>query len=69
MTTVADLRAALESASARNLTTSGNVWRLNGTDRGTEQLRLGLLSVASRFASVYVHYDGGGPKRTKPARH
>ncbi len=61
MTNVSDLRAALESASARKLANSGNVWRLDGNDRGAEQLRQSLLSVASRFPSVHVHYDGGAP--------
>ncbi len=61
MTTVADLRSALQSASARKLTTCGNVWRLDGNDQGAEQLRLALLSAASRLPSVYVHYDGGAP--------
>jgi hypothetical protein len=61
MTTVADLRAVLEASSARKLRASGNVWRLGGNDHGAEELRSGLLSVASLFTSVYVHYDGGGP--------
>jgi hypothetical protein len=61
MSTVADLRAVLEAASPRKLKASGDVWRLDGTDRGAEQLRIGLLSVASRFPSVYVHYDGDAP--------
>jgi hypothetical protein len=61
MTTIADLKAVLETSSARKLKNSGDVWRLDGNDRGAEQLRKNFLAVAARFPWVYVHYDGGTP--------